>query len=148
MFQKEDLWIKKIRKTNFFKFYFLFHTSCEIKNKPYLGHIEKLKEPIELKGRIIQYKPVAKFSGKTYQKKTSKIMKGGVLYSIKVIAKLDVRNTILDELKQIIPKNPNSFLKQYKINLVNYNLDGNPSFIFSTMYYPIFWEFLVSYRIK
>jgi hypothetical protein len=31
---------------------------------PYLGHIEKLKEPIELKGRVIKYKPVAKLSGK------------------------------------------------------------------------------------
>ena len=27
---------------------------------PYFGYIEKLKEPIELKGRIIKYKPVAK----------------------------------------------------------------------------------------
>ena len=26
---------------------------------PYLGYIEKLKEPIELKGRVIKYKPVA-----------------------------------------------------------------------------------------
>jgi hypothetical protein len=31
---------------------------------PYKGHIEKLKEPIELKGRIIRYKPVAKLSAK------------------------------------------------------------------------------------
>jgi hypothetical protein len=105
---------------------------------PYEGYIEKLKEPIELKGRIIQYNPVAKLSGKTAQKKTSKIMKGGVLYSVKVIAEQAVRNTILDELKQIIPKNPNSFLKQYKINLVNFTPDGNPSFIFSTLNYNIF----------
>jgi hypothetical protein len=39
---------------------------------PYDGYIEKLKEPIELKGRVIQYKPVAKLSGKV-----SKKMKGG-----------------------------------------------------------------------
>jgi hypothetical protein len=32
---------------------------------PYIGHIEKLKEPIELKGRIIKYKPIAKLSRKT-----------------------------------------------------------------------------------
>ncbi len=32
---------------------------------PYVGYIEKLKEPIELKGRVIKYKPVAKLSGKT-----------------------------------------------------------------------------------
>ena len=39
---------------------------------PYLGSIEKLKEPIELKGRVIRYKPVAKLSGKTGK------MKGGM----------------------------------------------------------------------
>ena len=39
---------------------------------PYNGYIEKLKEPIELKGRIIQYKPVAKLIGKANKK-----MKGG-----------------------------------------------------------------------
>ena len=39
---------------------------------PYTGYIEKLKEPIELKGRVIRYKPVAKLSGKTGKK-----MKGG-----------------------------------------------------------------------
>ena len=39
---------------------------------PYLGHIEKLKEPIKLKGRIIQYKSVAKLS-----EKTDKKMRGG-----------------------------------------------------------------------
>ena len=31
---------------------------------PYLGEIEKLAKPIELKGRVIKYKPVAKLSGK------------------------------------------------------------------------------------
>jgi len=29
---------------------------------PYNGHVEKLKEPIELKGRVIKYKPVAKLA--------------------------------------------------------------------------------------
>jgi hypothetical protein len=48
---------------------------CEIKNKPYKGYIEKLKEPIELKGRVIRYKPVAKLSGKSSAKKGG--MKGG-----------------------------------------------------------------------
>ena len=42
---------------------------------PYLGYIEKLKEPIELKGRVIKYKPVAKLSGKTGAKKGG--MRGG-----------------------------------------------------------------------
>jgi hypothetical protein len=31
---------------------------------PYLGYIEKLDKPIELKGRVIKYKPVAKLLGK------------------------------------------------------------------------------------
>jgi hypothetical protein len=35
---------------------------------PYEGHIEKLKEPIELKGRIIHYKPVVKLSRKYFMK--------------------------------------------------------------------------------
>ena len=43
---------------------------------PYDGYIEKLKEPIELKGRVIKYKPVAKLSGKTAAKTTVK--KGGI----------------------------------------------------------------------
>jgi hypothetical protein len=42
---------------------------------PYSGYIEKLKEPIELKGRVIKYKPVAKLSGKTGVKKGG--MRGG-----------------------------------------------------------------------
>jgi hypothetical protein len=40
---------------------------------PYEGYIEKLKEPIELKGRVIKYKPIAKLSRKTIKK-----IKGGV----------------------------------------------------------------------
>ena len=43
---------------------------------PYDGYIEKLKEPIELKGRVIRYKPVAKLSGKSSVKKRG-MMKGG-----------------------------------------------------------------------
>jgi len=42
---------------------------------PYKGYIEKLKEPIELKGRVIKYKPVAKLRGKTGAKKGG--MRGG-----------------------------------------------------------------------
>jgi hypothetical protein len=45
---------------------------CEIKIKPYKGHIEKLKEPIELKGRVIKYKPVAKLGVK------KAVQKGGL----------------------------------------------------------------------
>ena len=42
---------------------------------PYVGHIEKLKETIELKGRVIRYKPVAKLSGK------KSVQKGGEIYT-------------------------------------------------------------------
>jgi len=46
---------------------------------PYEGYIEKLKEPIELKGRVIKYKPVAKLSKKCSKKSVVKKreMKGG-----------------------------------------------------------------------
>jgi serine/threonine protein kinase len=43
---------------------------------PYSGYVQKLKEPIELKGRLIKYKPVAKLSGKSGAKKEG-MMKGG-----------------------------------------------------------------------
>jgi hypothetical protein len=46
---------------------------------PYSGYIEKLKEPIELKGRVIKYKPVAKLSGKLSVKKG-----GGPLDDLKI----------------------------------------------------------------
>lgn len=36
---------------------------------PYEGYIEKLKEPIELKGRIVRHKPIAKLSAKSGAKK-------------------------------------------------------------------------------
>jgi hypothetical protein len=39
---------------------------------PYIGQVEKLKEPIKLNGRIIQYKSVVKLS-----EKTDKKMRGG-----------------------------------------------------------------------
>ncbi len=44
---------------------------------PYLGEIEKLKEPIELKGRVIRYKPVAKLDKKTGKKIKGGMMRGG-----------------------------------------------------------------------
>jgi len=56
---------------------------CEIKIKPYSGHIEKLKEPIKLKGRVIKYKPVAKLSGKTGAKKGG--MRGGVFSRLNLL---------------------------------------------------------------
>jgi len=43
---------------------------------PYTGYIEKLKEPIELKGRVIRYKPVAKLSAKKSVQKGGEPKKG------------------------------------------------------------------------
>jgi hypothetical protein len=45
---------------------------------PYLGYIEKLDKPIELKGRVIKYKPVAKLLGKKTKTGGAK-KKGSVL---------------------------------------------------------------------
>jgi serine/threonine protein phosphatase PrpC len=44
---------------------------------PYMGYIEKLKKPIELKGRVIRYKPVAKLL-------KNKKMRGGVPKELKI----------------------------------------------------------------
>ncbi len=59
------------------KFEFYIRETTQRSNKkvygPYLGYMQKLDKPIELKGRVIRYKPIAKLN-----KKTSK-MKGGVI---------------------------------------------------------------------
>jgi len=49
---------------------------------PYLGYIEKLAKPIELKGRVIRYKPVAKLSGKSSKKRVVKKGGGGTVSKI------------------------------------------------------------------
>ena len=51
---------------------------------PYKGYIEKLKQPIKLKGRVIRYKPVAKLNGKANKKtvvKKKSLQKGGKIYT-------------------------------------------------------------------
>jgi len=50
---------------------------------PYLGHIEKLAKPIELKGRVIERKPVALLKPKNSAKKGG--MRGGKIQDINVI---------------------------------------------------------------
>ena len=75
---------------------------------PYEGHIEKLNEPIELKGRVIKYKPVARLSSKSGAKKggmrggankfkiyniTTGITVNGVTYSSGVIIEDLAKNT-------------------------------------------------------
>jgi len=71
---------------------------------PYEGYIEKLKEPIELKGRVIKYKPVAKLSGKKGAKKVG--MMGG--------AKIIVKEIEYKPKFRIITNA--DFLKGYKFN--------------------------------
>jgi len=65
---------------------------------PYLGEIEKLKEQIKLKGRVIKYKPVAKLRGKSGLKKGG--MWGGIKH-IYVLVRCMEQNTHL-KLKKII----------------------------------------------
>ena len=64
---------------------------------PYMGYIEKLKKPIELKGRVIRYKPVAKLL-------KNKKMSGGMftiysyLFDSMTNEHMDI---LLDELKKL-----------------------------------------------
>jgi len=55
---------------------FCIRETTQLSNKkvygPYIGYMQKLEKPVELKGRVIRYKPIAKL------KKKSRKMKGGV----------------------------------------------------------------------
>ena len=76
---------------------------------PYVGYIEKLKEPIELKGRVIRYKPVAKLSSKTGKK-----MKGGknATTTINTGENTIVHKTVEEIQKNKEIKNKNASKKQ------------------------------------
>jgi len=96
---------------------------CEIKIKPYEGYIEKLKEPIELKGRVIKYKPVAKLSGK------KGVMKGGMteLEIQKLREKLKQQNQNLNTIissKKNLEINEKNFIKEFVYLIIN---QGNSS---------------------
>ena len=70
---------------------------------PYLGYIEKLAKPIELKGRVIKYKPVAKLSGKTGKKSVVKkgvMMGGGNCYKELHFTNKQTMDNIAKELKE------------------------------------------------
>jgi hypothetical protein len=70
----------------------------------YSGYIEKLKEPIELKGRVIKYKPIAKLKKQKVSKvnKKNKKMRGGGTHGIILDCKtINIRDSIAEELKQI-----------------------------------------------
>jgi hypothetical protein len=102
---------------------------------PYSGYIEKLKEPIELKGRVIRYKPVAKLSGKTSNK-----MVGGAFYLVvtcntdeaqkkvfEIINKIcDERNINRDDAIKIIINTNQLNDTVFKIEIINeYSLMPN-----------------------
>jgi hypothetical protein len=75
---------------------------------PYVGHIEKLKQTIELKGRIIKYKPVVKLSEKSGSKK------GGMIGGAPKASKAPKA-----------PKAPNPNSSIYSINSNNNNNNIN-----------------------
>jgi hypothetical protein len=86
---------------------------------PYIGHIEKLKEPIELKGRTIEYKPMAKLKGK-------KMSGGSYDISLTIDGKDKFANKdkmrIIDNFGKYIPaiyKNKNG--KDYEIEIKKSN---------------------------
>jgi len=66
---------------------------------PYKGHIEKLKEPIELKGRVIKYKPIAKLSTK------KGVQKGGFIDYFSIIFKgayREIDNITDEEINKLL----------------------------------------------
>ena len=97
----------------------------------YTGHIEKLKEPIELKGRVIKYKPVAKLSGKSSSKKGG--MKGGfywLIFSIKytVNTTSNFRNDELNKLIGEQAKKLDEFCKNEDTRgIFNFSIDSDQS---------------------
>ena len=80
---------------------------------PYEGHIEKLKEPIKLKGREIKYKPVAKLGAKKVGQK------GGDILNI----------DIFDQYSSPALKNGLEKLTDEQRN--KFGLNGDPSSILS-----------------
>lgn len=87
---------------------------------PYIGFIEKLKEPIELKGRVIRYKPVAKLSEKKGVQKGGQ--KGGGVYLI--VKENSVDSGKNGEIAKLI-------CKAVKENLLSTNSSLNGMNIFS-----------------
>jgi hypothetical protein len=82
---------------------------------PYIGYIEKLKEPIELKGRVIKYKPVAKLSGKSGSKK------GGMIGGAPKASKAPKAPKAPNPNRSIYTINSNSNNNNNNINI------GNPA---------------------
>ena len=74
---------------------------------PYEGHIEKLKKPIELKGRVIKYKPVAKLGAK------KGVQKGGEEFYHKAMVNDKIYNAIQKKLND----DQNFLTTEEKVNL-------------------------------
>jgi hypothetical protein len=73
---------------------------------PYSGHLEKLKDPIELKGRVIKYKPVAKLQKKEGAKK------GGGLKDTEVMkCWINLGHDHVEITNQFLPYNNKGYLK-------------------------------------
>ena len=79
---------------------------------PYTGYIEKLKKPIELKGRVIRYKPVAKLL-------KNKKMKGGGLKYTRFM--WDSYNSNKPKLKKDLEEKLNGLYTPYRND--NKNID-------------------------
>ena len=108
---------------------------------PYEGHIEKLKEPIELKGRVIKYKPVAKLSGKTSSKKGGQ--RGGE-DNIYIKVKCTQANYCEKLKEEILKKNYTQQWiesiddlddgKEFKINMYRDKQEANYRILYTTIY--------------
>jgi hypothetical protein len=86
---------------------------------PYLGHIEKLANPIELKGRVIERKPVALLKPKSSAKKGG--MRGG--------GKNNNEGTEMRNMSPIPTINMNNvYTKREKEFMNDYEYTLNPSF--------------------
>ena len=91
----------------------------------YTGYIEKLKNPIELKGRVIRYKPVAKLSGKTSVKK-GEMIGGEIKYEINREQKFMIEivlNNDSDKEKLIIMNLVNPFKFSIDIETIEFSKD-------------------------
>jgi hypothetical protein len=112
---------------------------------PYSGHIEKLKEPIKLKGRVIKYKPAAKLSGKSGAKKRgmrggariyecyTKIPKTEYTFKIEKLSQRSSNNHTIpfdtDYLLTINNSNKETIVLNWDAFLSHLNFDSNDEFI-------------------
>ena len=90
---------------------------------PYSGYIEKLKEPIELKGRVIKYKPVAKLSGKTGAKKGGMTELELQKWKESLIQQNQILNNSISSIKDL-EINEKNFIKEFLNLIIN---QGNRS---------------------